>query len=148
MKNKFHGVFSILLIFITFGLATYILIKQLYLGWLYIPLVFIGFLAIVGVFCTKCAAAPNNCSHVFIGYLTKLFPKRNKTEYKSWEYAVTVITLFIIIGIPQYWLWNNIYFFIAFWGLFAIAVLEINSFACINCQNKKCAMCKSKIEEQ
>lgn len=142
MKNKFHGVFSFVLIFTALGIATYFLIQDTNFGWYYLAYVVIGFTGIAGIFCTKCAAAPNNCSHVFIGYLTKIFPQRKNNEYKLWEYSAVGAILLVMVGVPQYWLWKHLFFFIAFWTLLILAGMEINAFVCKKCLNKKCAMCK------
>lgn len=144
MKNKFHGVTSLILFFIALALAGYVLFTTTQYGWWYVAIVVVGFIAIAGMFCTKCPAAPNNCSHVILGYLTKLFPRREKGSFTSSDYVIAVMIILVILTFPQYWLWKHTYFFIAFWTLLIIAGLEINAYVCRKCANHYCKMCKNK----
>lgn len=143
--SKFHGVFSLILFFIALAIGIYsIAISNFAYGLSYLAIIVLGFVAIAGIFCSKCTCAPYNCSHVLIGYLTLLFPKRKSSVYSILDYLITIIFVALILAIPQYWLWFNKALFAAFWILLAIAGIEIYLFVCKACGNKLCAMCKNK----
>jgi hypothetical protein len=43
-----------------------------------------------------------------------------------------------LIGYPQAWLWRHTTALIAFWGLMALAVVDIRVKVCKACDNKHC----------
>lgn len=142
--KKFHGVFSLLLFISALILAAYsICIQNFTLGIAYSVAIPTGFLVIAGVFCSRCPCAPNNCSHVLVGYLTIPF-KKKEGNYKLSEYIWTGVVLAVLIGVPQYWLFQEYWMAIVFWGLSLLAGIEINLFVCKQCGNKFCGMCKNK----
>ena len=144
LKN-FHGVFSISLFIAAMLLGAYSISSYCFtIGVAYLLAIPIGFFGVAGIFCTKCPCAPDNCSHVIIGYLTIPFQKREAGIYKMKDYVFTAGILVLLVGFPQYWLYRDALLFIAFWALMAIAGIEVALFVCKACGNKYCAMCKNK----
>ena len=139
MNNKFHGVFSLILIFfsIVIGLL-FILNKSLPLGLLYIAIIFISPVIVVYSFCSKCICRWDSCGHIFPGKLSKLLPSRKQNNYTMLDILGAAISLTVLIIFPQFWLWENKIFLIIFWLLLFIALAEIRLFVCRNCNNEKC----------
>ena len=142
MKNKFHGVFSLLL----FTLAIVVALVGLWdrsslLALLYLIIVGAAAYVILYAFCAKCVVRLNNCSHVFPGRLTRHLPPRKQLPYTFLDYTVTSLCLTVIVLFPQYWLMANMGTLLLFWALVIIAVVEILVFVCPQCKNEQCLMC-------
>lgn len=149
-KNKIvmkinHGIVSISII------GTAILFASLYLfsissiaGFIYCILLAIGGIMISYGYCAKCTCRISNCAHVLPGKLTKLFPEREQTDYTIMDHVVLFTALILIFGFPQFYLYQEIYALIAFWGLVIIGLIEISLFVCTSCGNTRCMACKNK----
>ena len=139
MNNKFHGVFSLILIFfsIVIGLL-FILNKSLPMGLLYIVIIFVSPVIIVYSFCSKCICRLDSCGHIFPGKLSKLLPSRKQNDYTMLDILGAAVLLIVLIIFPQVWLWENKIVLIIFWLFLFIALVEIMLFVCRNCNNEKC----------
>ena len=139
MNDKFHGVFSLILIFfsIVIGLL-FIMNKSLPMGLLYIAIIFISPMIVVYSFCSKCICRLDSCGHIFPGKLSKLLPSRKQNNYTMLDILGAAVSLTVLIIFPQFWLWENKIFLIIFWLLLFIALVEIMLFVCRNCNNEKC----------
>jgi hypothetical protein len=141
-ENKLHGLMSLALVDLAVVMGIYcIMADKILYAILYTLFLFIGFSAIIFFFCRKCSSR-NNCSHVFLGPITKIMPQAKRANYSPSDYFIVLIILLLIIGIPQFWLWKFSVLPIAHWILLLVAGFQIKTFVCKKCGNTKCAMCK------
>lgn len=148
MNSRFHGVFSLFLIFfsIIIGLLS-ILSESLLMGLLYIIIIIIFPLTIIYFFCSKCICRLDCCDYILPGKLTKLLPPRKQNNYTVMDIIGVVAPLTALLVFPQFWLWENKTNLIVFWLLFLIALAEIMLFVCRKCKNEKCpAYIKNKFD--
>jgi len=136
--NRFHGIVSLLLIFIAVGTgalavsyasATYTVI--------YIGIFLAGMGCILHFYCLKCPCR-SDCAHILPGKVADLLPERESHRYTALDLTATVVSLGVIILFPQYWLWKQKAFFIAFWIIFLAGTVEILFFVCKTCKNEQC----------
>jgi hypothetical protein len=105
----------------------------------------IGYLLICGIspltilyaFCAKCPCQAH-CGHVFPGRVAKVFKQRPAGPYTTGEVTMTGLVLLLLMGLPQFWLWQSPWLLAAFWGLYAIAVVQIRTVVCRACDNVYC----------
>jgi hypothetical protein len=118
MKGRFHGVFSLILIFAAVIVALiYMLNLSGRLGLAYLAIILIANPIVLYSYCAKCLCREDACSHVFPGKLTRLLPGRQQKPYTFGDYFWTGISLVALLGFPQIWLWQSKSLFIAFWIL-------------------------------
>ncbi len=142
--TKAHGAISISFIItsLTIGFIA-ILNESVLLSIIYLVIVISAFIVMSIIYCSKCLCR-NNCNHIFIGHLSKIFSKQNSKNYtKSDVIFGAVLPMLIVYIIPQFWLINNSLYFLLFWILTIIGILDVLIFVCRNCRNTKCSMCKS-----
>ncbi len=144
MKNKIHGLISLLVLIIAYGIGAYtILIQSYILGILYIISIFFMFLIVMYSYCRKCICQ-NNCSHIIPGLISKaLFKNSSDKKYTILNYIGGFLPLVILIVLPQYYLikikYNNIpVLLIIFWVIVIFALLDIYFFICKKCDNTNC----------
>ena len=141
MKNRFHGVFSLVLIVTAVVVALiFLFTKSFPLGILYLALIIISSGVVLFAYCSKCTCRSTGCSHVFPGKLTRFLPVRKDGPYTSGDIPATSISLLVLFLFPQYWLWQNTELFVLFWVLTLGAVVEIRLFVCKECRNGICMM--------
>lgn len=148
MNSRFHGVFSLSLIFISIiiGLLS-ILYESLPMGLLYVAIILISPLIVIYSFCSKCICRLDSCGHILPGKFTKLLPPRKQSNYTVWDILGVVVPLTALLVFPQFWLWKTKIFLIIFWLLFLIALAEIMLFVCRECKNEICpAYVKKKLD--
>jgi len=149
MRNKFHGLFSLTL----FATATVVAlialsIHSIQLTVLYLVVIGLSFTGVLYAYCSKCIVRSENCSHVLPGKLTRLLPDRKQGPYTFKDIGGTAAGLAAIVLFPQYWLIQNKPAFIIFWFLVVVAVAEILTRVCRQCQNTRCLMCPNKRGEK
>jgi hypothetical protein len=144
-KYNVHGIISIVLIFISFGIGiASIAIYSVIVSLINLLTIFLAFVTISIVYCSKCKCR-DNCNHLIIGKISILFSKFNPDKYKNKDLILGVmIPMLIAIGLPQYWLINNPTLLFLYWGFIVLAGLEVYFFVCNNCLNDKCSMCRKK----
>ncbi len=82
MNNRFHGVFSLSLIFFSIIIALLaILSESLLMGLLYVAIILISPSIIFYFFCSKCACRLDSCGHIFPSKLSKLLLPRKQSNY-------------------------------------------------------------------
>lgn len=143
MKEKIHGLISLLLFSGTM-IISFISINEssTKTALTYLLIAVISFLIIVYSYCAKCRCHENNCMHIIPGYAVKILPKRKIGKYLFWDYTGLIVSILLIISIPQYWLVKNPLLFILYLLLFIIAITEILSCICKACNNDNCLLCK------
>ncbi len=121
-----------------------IAIKSILFSALYTLFVFVAFGLIIYTFCRKCKTR-NDCSHVFFGPITRLMPESRSKVYSKSDYYITGLLVFLVVILPQYWLWQLTVLPYLYLGLLAVIGLQINKYVCAKCNNTACAMCKKKL---
>ena len=145
MKNRIHGLISILLVISAFLIGMYAVISQsLVYGLVYVCVIAASPFIIGYAFCSKCPCRLDSCGHIFVGKITKYVPDRTQSEYTIADYIAVFVPMLILIAFPQLWLWDNKILLGIFWMFFLVAAIEINFFVCTRCGNKACALCKNK----
>jgi hypothetical protein len=143
MKNKFHGVFSLLLISgaVSIGLVS-ILINSVAFGIVYMALILVCNLIVLYAYCAKCECREDDCRHIFPGKIASLLPSREPGAYTFFDYAGVAVPMAVLLGFPQYWLLGKKSLFVLFWVLVAFGLIEILLYVCRGCGNKACPMCR------
>lgn len=142
-KHNIHGIISIVLVFLSFGIGVVsIAIYSVIVSLISVLTIILAFVTISMIYCSKCKCR-NNCNHLIIGKISTLFSKFNPDKYTKKDLIWGVIVpMFIAIGLPQYWLIKNPTLIILYWGVIVLAGLEVYFFVCNNCLNDKCSMCR------
>ncbi len=143
MSYRVHGVVSLLVIFgaLILGLVV-ISWESSTLAGLYGGLLLVSSLLIIFSFCTSCRCGQDSCGHVFPGMIAKIFPGR-EGPYTALDFIATGTAILVMVGFPQYWLWEHTAPFIIFWILVLISVIDIRRFVCVSCENSQCHLCSS-----
>ena len=141
---RFHGVFSLLLIFISVA-AGFIAVSSTsaLLAGIYAIIALLSSMGIVYFYCSKCACSEYACGHVLPGKLVQFFPERKSKNYSGSDFFATGTAIALIIGFPQYWLWKYTPLFAVFWVLMIIALAEILLCVCNHCENSLCLIRKN-----
>jgi hypothetical protein len=140
-RNKTHGIISIIQFSIAIVIAVYSIYTVSILYFVaYLALLVICMVVVLFSYCTKCASN-KDCSHIIIGKVIHLFPKRKQRDYSIYDYLGVSVPLLLIVGIPQYFLWNNLYLLLFFWIFFIGALIEIIKYVCPRCLNNRCLLC-------
>jgi len=108
------------------------------LGVVYLAICVAGSGAILFAYCAKCPCKAH-CAHIFPGKAAMAFD-RQPGPYTAAELAAPVVTLLLLLGLPQFWLWRNMGLFITFWVLSAIAFFQIRTVVCRACDNSHCPL--------
>ena len=147
MRSKFHGVFSLLLIVAAVVIALAYMFSQS-IGWglVYLAVIMLANPIVLYSYCAKCLCREDACSHYFPGKLTRLLPDRKPAPYSLIDYFGTAASLFVLFGLPQFWIWQNRSFFLLFWILLVSGLVEILLFVCRACSNTNCPNRYKKIQ--
>ena len=83
MKNRFHGVFALILMFCALSVADYVILKNnIIFGVIYAALIPIMFFIIVNFFCRKCHhLLDDSCRHVIFGKIANFLGRKNIEKY-------------------------------------------------------------------
>jgi hypothetical protein len=140
LNARFHGVVSIglVLVAVIIAVATGFQLSAV-LGLVYLLGCALAPLGIVYAFCAKCPCR-THCAHVIFGKLAVALTNRRPGPYSPAEIAVVGLALLWLLGLPQIWLWRSLGWFVAFWVLNVVAVLQIRLVVCRGCGNVYCPM--------
>ena len=142
MKDRFHGVFSLLLILVAIIMAlVYLWGQSVVMGLTYLAITLMAPPTVLYAYCAKCICRSDSCSHVFPGKLTRLLPARREGPYMLSDYFWTAVPLILLFAFPQYWLWQNKTLLIVFWLFLLAALMEVLLFVCRGCGNESCPIC-------
>jgi len=137
-SRRTHGIFSIILFFIAVGMADGVVFsRNAVAGWVYLGVIVAGTLGVVYSFCAKCCCK-HRCSHMVLGMLARLLPKRKVGKYTGRDVTGMAASFLSIVLFPQVWLWSAPILAIAFWILAVVIVFEIARKVCPTCQNTLC----------
>ena len=135
--RKFNGIASLILTGIAALIALVVmLLTSWLLGGLYLAVMIIAPQAVLRSFCAKCPCKAH-CAHVFPGKAAMAFA-RETGPYTPTELIIMIGSLGLLIGLPQYWLWQYSILFITYWFLSGIAFLQIFLTICPSCNNVYC----------
>jgi hypothetical protein len=140
MNNpKFHGITSLALTFIAIIIALVVMVLTSWvLGVIYLAIMIIAPQAIPRTYCAKCPCK-THCAHVFPGKAAMAFA-REPGSYTLTELTILGVALALLLGLPQFWLWQYPVLLITFWVLSAIAFIQIRAFVCKTCNNIYCPL--------
>jgi hypothetical protein len=145
VRSEFHGIASLgLILFAIVTAAAAAFLTWWLLGVSYLAICAVCLAAILYAFCAKCPCQAH-CSHVIPGKLAVLW-SREPGPYSKLETAVVAVTLLLILGIPQLWLWRYLALMAAFWVAAAVALMEIRAYVCRACDNAFCPASLSSAE--
>ena len=140
--NRFHGVFSLVLMAVSLLIGVYALMGESRItGIVYLAVIAVSIPVILYSYCSKCDCRSNSCGHIIPGKLTRFLPDRPDSGYNVFDYIGVVSPLAVMILLPQLSLWKNKVLFSLFWVFLVIALIEIFFFVCRVCRNDKCLMC-------
>ena len=142
MDRRFHGVFSLLLVFgaLIIGLVS-VFHESVVMGVVYLVIVLVSLPTIVYAFCSKCTCRLDSCGHVLPGPLTPWLPQRKQGDYTRLDFAGLLVPFLVLAAFPQWWLWKSMVLFAVFWVLFLLGLVEIRRCVCPDCTNKRCPLC-------
>ena len=139
MKQRFHGVFSLVLISIAVIIALINMQRHsVNLGLAYLLIILFSTPIVLFSYCAKCTCRDGACGHVFPGMLTRLLPERKQGPYTKGDYFWTAISLIALLGFPQFWLWQSKTLFVVYWMLLLLGLTEILFMVCRACNNQNC----------
>ena len=142
MKNRCHGVFSLILFGAAAGMALVVLwMKSPAAGLIYAVLATLSVGVILYAYCAKCDIRDDACRHVIPGKITSMLPVRKPGRYTFFDYCGVVLPMVFILGFPQWWLRDHTNLWIIFWLLVVLGLVEILIFVCRGCGNRHCPMC-------
>ncbi|MCK4858342.1 MAG: hypothetical protein KAT58_10265 [candidate division Zixibacteria bacterium] len=137
--TKFHGVTSLGLAAVATVIAAIAIFQTSWVfGIVYLVICAAAPGAILYAYCAKCPCK-EHCAHVFPGKAAMAFD-RKPGPYTTTEMAVLVLALLLLIGLPQFWLWRYTGWFIAFWALSGIALVQVRAVVCRTCDNVYCPL--------
>jgi hypothetical protein len=138
VKTQIHGITSLGFVGIATLIAAVAMFQvSLLLGGAYLLICGIAPLVILYAFCAKCPCQAH-CGHVLPGRAVKIFKQRPAGPYTAGEVTMTGMTLLLLVGLPQFWLWRSPWLLAAFWGLHAVAAVQIRTVVCRACDNVYC----------
>ena len=135
--RKFNGITSLILTGIAALIALVAMsLNSWVLGGLYLAVMIIVPQAILRSYCAKCPCKAH-CAHVFPGKAAMAFEKE-AGPYTPAELIIMIVSLGLLIGLPQYWLWQYPVWFVIYWILSGIAFFQIRLAICPSCNNVYC----------
>ena len=140
MTIRFHGVTSLGLVLVALGIAAVAAFQVSWvLGSAHLLLCAGSVLAILYAYWAKCPSR-QDCGHVLPGRAAMWLKPRRPGPYTAVESGAVILALMLLIGLPQTWLCQNLWLFMAFWGLTTVAALQIRTVVCHACKNVYCPL--------
>jgi hypothetical protein len=135
-NSKFHGITSLILI----SIATLIGLIAMTLSWWVLGLIYLLVVIIVPqvllrTYCAKCPCKAH-CGHVFPGKAAMAFEKDG--PYTITDFLILGVSILLLIGLPQFWLWQILPLFGIYWVLTGIGLIQILLAMCPSCDNVYC----------
>ncbi len=135
--RKFNGITSLILTAIAALIALVVMsLTSWVLGGFFLAIMIITPQAILRTYCAKCPCKAH-CAHVFPGKAAMAFEKE-AGPYTPAELIIMIGSLGLLIGLPQFWLWQYPVLFVTYWILSGIAFLQIWLTICPSCNNVYC----------
>lgn len=139
MSYRIHGVAGIVSLFLAAGVGVLAMARA---GGppavAYAALVVVATLAISYAYCGKCPCRAHRCSHVFVGQINRILPRRRPAPYHGGDHIAILAALAAMVVPPQFFFSESRGLQILFWVLIALAVGEILLRVCPHCLNVRC----------
>jgi hypothetical protein len=139
MNYKVYGFITILMHFagLAIGFVAILPFSTLH-AIIYSIQVVVTTLIIVYSFCSKCPCHEKQCSHVILGPITRILPRRKIGKYKAADYWGLGISFFTPAVYQSYWLWKHAVLPYVFYILFVATIALILLNVCPQCKNVNC----------
>ncbi len=144
MPARVHGVLSLVAFAGAVAIAVWVGWRESSaLGIGYAAFALVSLLAVVAIFCTKCAAR-DRCGHVVLGPIARLIRKELKVSpYTTPELTLTSILLGLTFLLPLGWLWRSP-LALGVYALFLIlGAIDIGARVCPACTNAACPLSRA-----
>jgi len=139
MTKRLHGITSLGLVAVATVIAAIAMFQTSWvLGVVYLALCAVSLLSIVYAYCAKCPCK-ERCAHVFLGRAAMSF-NRQPGPYSTAELTALILSLLLLLGFPQFWLWRYTGLFVAYWVLSGIALVQVRIVVCRTCENVYCSL--------
>ncbi len=135
-NTNFHGITSLILIAIStlIGLTAMTLSSWIW-GGIFLVIMILTPQMLLRTYCAKCPCKAH-CRHVFPGRAAMAFEKDG--PYTLTDFLIIGISVLLLIGLPQFWLWQNLFLFGVYWVLSGIGIAQILLTMCPRCNNVYC----------
>lgn len=100
----------------------------------YLIIAGINLLSMVKVYCSKCFAEDNVLVNDMSGKQARIFFKKVKMNFNLREKTLMIFNLLVIVGVPQYWLWQIKVLFGLYWVFTILAAIGILTTICQICK--------------
>lgn len=139
MSYRAHGLTSMVLFSVAVILAL-VVVARASLWWAggYALLNILATLVIAYAYCAKCLCRPHRCSHVLVGKVADLLPKRPPAPYTAGDYAGMLLASGVVFLYPLPWLIREPLWLAAFFIIGGLGAAEIFLAVCPHCVNSRC----------
>ena len=108
------------------------------MGVLYAAVIGFSFFTIAYAMCAKCPRRLGKCTHLYLGRLTLLLPRRKAGRNTVWDNLGMGLYLAGLHLFPAYWLWQNKILFGLFYLSAVLTFLILSYSECPDCNNIYC----------
>jgi hypothetical protein len=135
-NSKFHGITSLILFSISSLIALGVMVLNSWVwGVIYLAVLIFVPQVLLRAYCAKCPCKAH-CGHVLPGKAAMKFEKDG--PYTVTDFLIMGISMLLLMGLPQFWLWQYPILFGTYWILTGIALVQIRLTMCPNCNNVYC----------
>ena len=144
MPARVHGVLSLVAFAGAVAIAVWVGWRESSaLGIGYAAFALVSLLAVVAIFCTKCADR-DRCGHVVLGPISRLVRREPRAgRYTSRELALTSIPLVLTFLLPLGWLWRSPLGLGGFCLLLLLGSIDVGARVCPACGNAACPLSRT-----
>lgn len=138
-RYKLYGLITILIHFaaLLIGLAAIWPYSPTHAA-IYAVIIVVTTLTLIYSFCSKCPCHHKECSHLILGPIAKILPKRKVGRYGPCDYWGLGLSFFVSVTYPEYWLWKYDLLPYIFYGMVITALGGILLKVCPSCKNCNC----------
>ncbi|RJP77199.1 MAG: hypothetical protein C4524_08730 [Candidatus Zixiibacteriota bacterium] len=141
MDYRVHGVAGVGLFFAAVGVGLAAVgVQSLLWGAVYLGVVLAGVWGILTSFCAKCPCQAKRCSHIILGPMARLAPRRRPGPYTRGDVGGLIVSFLVILIFPQPWLWDKLWVGLVFWSAALAAAGDILVAVCPRCLNVRCPL--------
>jgi hypothetical protein len=134
--QKFNGITSLIFTAIAALIALVVMSLNSWVwGVIFLAVMIIVPQVLLRTYCAKCPCKAH-CGHVLPGKAAMAFEKDG--PYTATDFLIMGVSISLLIGLPQFWLWQYPILFAIYWVLSGIAFFQIFLTMCPNCNNVYC----------
>lgn len=139
MSYRHHGFTSMVLFSVAVILALWVVARSSW-WWAggYAALNLLATAGIAWCYCAKCLCRQTKCSHVLVGKVADVLPRRAPGPYTTWDYLGMLAASGVVFVYPLYWLWRQPLWLAVYVAVFFLAGAEIFFAVCPHCGNARC----------